>query len=179
MQKSVFTPKGTELPLLNLKGKAYLMGAFRLQWFNEEVERFTIDTEFLLINQDETICRSKVCIFNKEGQLLKQATATKRETKKDFPDHTEKAESSSIFRCLAMLGFGTQFALSDLDEGNRLADTPLEFNKPKTAPQQEHSETKSEASPEPQQEAKPAAPKAKWTPKKKAEPKPETEGDGW
>lgn len=124
--KTVKTSKGTELPLIALKGKDYLMVGHRIQWFNEEVERFNINTEFLLLTDEQTVARATVSIFSKEGVLLKSATATKRETMRDFPDHTEKAETSSIGRAVALLGFGTQFALSDLEEGNRLADSPLQ-----------------------------------------------------
>lgn len=124
--KTVKTSKGTELPLIALKGKDYLMVGHRIQWFNEEVDRFNINTEFLLLTDEQTVARATVSIFNKEGVLMKSSTATKRETMRDFPDHTEKAETSAIGRAVALLGFGTQFALSDLEEGNRLADSPLQ-----------------------------------------------------
>lgn len=127
--KTVKTPKGTDLPLLNLRGKDYLNVAYRIQWFNEETLNFNIETDFLLLTDEQTVARAKVIVYDKEGKVVKLATATKRETKKDFPDHTEKAETSAIGRALAMLGYGTQFALSDLDEGQRLADSPLESTK--------------------------------------------------
>lgn len=123
--KTVTTPKGTALPLTNLKGKDYLMVAYRLQWLVEEQPNFDIVTELVSITDEQTIARAKVTLFDKDGKFVKAATATKRETKKDFSDHTEKAETSAIGRCLAMLGYGTQFALADLDEGDRLADSPL------------------------------------------------------
>ena len=42
--KTVQTPKGTVLPLTNLKGKDYLMVAYRIQWFNEiEKERSYVE----------------------------------------------------------------------------------------------------------------------------------------
>lgn len=123
--KTVKTPKGTDLPLTNLKGKDYLMVGYRLQWFNEEVSNFYIDTELLQVTDEQTVARATVSVFDKDGKAVRRATATKRETKKDFADHTEKAETSAIGRALAMLGYGTQFALSDLDEGHRLADSPL------------------------------------------------------
>jgi hypothetical protein len=131
---TVKTENGTVLPLINLKGKAYLLVAHRLQWFNEKVENFSIQTEFLKIDSEETIAKSTIVIKDKAGNVVKQASATKRETKKDFPDHTEKAESSSIGRALAMMGFGTQFALSDLDEGERIVDAPLPAAKKEAAP---------------------------------------------
>jgi hypothetical protein len=125
MAKTVKTPAGTELPLVNLKGKDYLMVGHRLQWFNEIEKHFDISTEFLLVTDDQTICKAHVTVKDTQGNVLRQAQATKRETKKDFPDHTEKAETSAIGRALAILGYGTQFALSDLDEGQRLADSPV------------------------------------------------------
>lgn len=125
MAKTVKTPAGTELPLVNLKGKDYLMVGHRLQWFNEIEKHFDISTEFLLVTDEQTICKAHVVVKDTEGNVLRQAQATKRETKKDFPDHTEKAETSAIGRALAILGYGTQFALSDLDEGQRLADSPV------------------------------------------------------
>lgn len=129
----VKTPKGTELPLISLKGKDYLMVAHRLVWFNETSESFHIDTDFLQINDEQTVAKAKVTVFNKEGREVKHATATKRETKKDFPDHTEKAETGAIGRALALMGYGTQFAIADLDEGSRLADAPVVNTKRETA----------------------------------------------
>lgn len=119
------TKKGTELPLLNLKGKQYLMVAYRIQWMNEDIPQFDISTEFLLINDEQTVVKATVALMDDTGKVVKKAQATKRETKKDFPDHTEKAETAAIGRALSLLGFGTQFALSDLDEGQRLADSPV------------------------------------------------------
>lgn len=125
MSKTVKTPLGTELPLVNLKGKDYLMVGHRLQWFNEVEKHFDIHTEFILVTDEQTICKAHVVVRDNEGKVIRQAQATKRETKKDFSDHTEKAETSAIGRALAMLGYGTQFAISDLDEGQRLADSPV------------------------------------------------------
>jgi hypothetical protein len=130
--KTVKTPKGTELPLTNLKGKNYLMVAFRIQWMNEEVPNFEIETEILRMEKDESVVKAKVSIIDESGRVLKKAQATKREDSKGFADHLEKAETSAIGRALALLGFGTQFALADLDEGSRLADSPLET--PKESP---------------------------------------------
>lgn len=127
--KTVKTPKGTELPLVNLKGREYLMVAYRIQWMNEEVPNFTIETSLVEVSDTQTIARATVCIRNEAGLVVKAATATKRETKSDFSDHTEKAETAAVGRALALLGYGTQFALADLDEGNRLADSPLTNNK--------------------------------------------------
>lgn len=152
----VTTAKGTELPLVTLKGKKYLMVAYRIQWMNEVVSRFEIKTNLIFVDDTQTIVKAQVSIFNEEGQLIKSAEATKRETKSDFSDHTEKAETGAIGRALALLGFGTQFALADLDEGTRIVDAPLDqvkeepktprasFKKPKNKSSEEKIEDKKE-----------------------------------
>jgi len=129
---SVKTEKGTVLPLITLKGKDYLMVAHRLIWFNEEVKRYNINTQFIHLDDNQTVCKATVNVFNENGDLIKSASATKRETKSDFSDHTEKAETSAIGRAVALLGFGTQFAIADLEEGDRLADSPVVNTKAET-----------------------------------------------
>lgn len=122
---TVKTPKGTALPLLNLKGKKYLQVAYRLQWFVEENARYAIQTDFLKLDDEQTIAKVTIQLYNEQGVPLKSVSGVKRETKKDFSDHTEKAETGALGRALLALGYGTQYALSDLDEGDRLADSPL------------------------------------------------------
>jgi hypothetical protein len=134
MSKTVKTPNGTDLPLINLKGKDYLQVAHRLLWFNEVEKNFDIITEFLLVNDEQTIAKAVITVKDPSGNVIKTASATKRETKRDFPDHTEKAETSAIGRALALLGYGTQFAIADLEEGDRLADSPVVDPTPKSAP---------------------------------------------
>jgi hypothetical protein len=55
-------------------------------------------------------------------------TGSKTEDGCDFPDHYEKAESGSIGRALAALGFGTIYAM-DLDEGDRIVDAGVSSSK--------------------------------------------------
>jgi hypothetical protein len=123
------TSKGTELPLLNLKGKEYLMVAHRLVWLEEEVESYNINTEMVQLTDTHAVVKTTLTTFDKDGRVARSVTATKKETKADFPDFIEKAETGSLGRALAMAGFGTQFSTQDLDEGNRLADAPLEAPK--------------------------------------------------
>ena len=125
MATTFTTSKGSVLDLMNLKGKQYMIVANRLVWLNDDVPNFTINTEFLKLTDEQAICKATIVLFNSNGTVLKSATATKSETKKDFPDFIEKAETGSSGRALALLGFGTAFALQDLDEGMRLADSPL------------------------------------------------------
>jgi hypothetical protein len=123
---TVKTAKGTELPLLNLKGKQYLMVAYRLQWLSEDVPNYRIDTNLVRSDENSATVAARVTIFDSAtGKLSREALAHKTETKTDFNDFLEKAETAAVGRALAMLGFGTQHALADLDEGTRIVDTPL------------------------------------------------------
>lgn len=116
------TPKGTELPILKLKGKDYLQVAHRLVWFREERPNWSIQTEFKVLAEKQAI--AKATVLDSEGRII--STSHKSETVGDFPDFIEKAETGAIGRALALCGFGTQFAEDDLDEGKRLADSPVD-----------------------------------------------------
>lgn len=130
--KTVQTKKGTVLPLTNLKGKDYLMVAYRIQWFAEEVPNFHVSTTFLVLDDTQTVAQVTVVVLNEQGQAVRKAVGTKRETKSDFSDHTEKAETGALGRALIQLGYGTQYALADLDEGQRIVDSPLVDTKQST-----------------------------------------------
>jgi len=122
MQRSYRTPKGTELPLLNLRGREYLEVKYRLVWFREEHPDWAIETELLSVTPDSAYARA--VIKDDSGRVI--ATSHKFETKKGFPDFIEKAETGSIGRALALIGFGTQFCADELDEGERIVDSPVE-----------------------------------------------------
>jgi len=131
------TPKGTELPLIKLKGKNYMQVAHRLVWFEEENQHYDITQQELtpLIDQNGkqvefAIIKTTITILtpNANGQLMvkRKVCATKCEHKAHFGDYHEKAETGSLGRALAMLGYGTQFAEPDLDEGDRIVDSPID-----------------------------------------------------
>jgi hypothetical protein len=128
------TPKGTTLPILNLKGKDYLQVAHRLVWFREEHPNAQILTEFVKLDNDFTI--AKASIIDERGVTL--ATGHKREDRGHFQDHMEKAEAGAVGRALAYCGFGTQFCSDELDEGQRIVDAPQ--LKPQFKPQPAKSE---------------------------------------
>jgi hypothetical protein len=114
------TKNGTELPLLNLRGKDYLEVKYRLVWFREERPEWSIETELVSTSDKETL--AKATIKNPEGRIM--AMGHKFEDVKGFGDHKEKAETGAIGRALALLGYGTQFCADELDEGERIVDAP-------------------------------------------------------
>jgi hypothetical protein len=128
-RKTFVTAKGTELPLLNLKNKEYLQVAHRLVWFREVNPTGILKTT-MLSHQGEgqteyAVFKTEVFVETERGPMC-IATGHKKETRGDFPDFMEKSETGSIGRALALAGFGTQFTGDELNEGNRLADAPVE-----------------------------------------------------
>jgi len=124
------TSKGTELPIIRLKGKDYLEVKYRLVWFREERPLWAIQTELLKADDKEALARA--IILDESGRVV--ATAHKKETKSGFADFIEKAETGAIGRALALIGYGTQFCADELDEGERIVDSPVvKSNKPTVA----------------------------------------------
>lgn len=123
--QSVVTPKGTTLPLMNLKGKPYMQVAHRIVWFNEEVSSYSMTVNFHKLTEDEAIATAVIEIYDASGRVVKRAQGTKAENKKSFADFIEKAETGACGRAITMLGFGTAYAVADLDEGDRLIDSPV------------------------------------------------------
>lgn len=119
--RSFKTSKGTELPLLNLRGKEYLEVKYRLVWFREDHPDWSIETE--LVSVTDVSAYAKATIREDKGRVI--ATSHKYESIQGFPDFIEKAETGAIGRALALIGYGTQFCADELDEGKRIVDAPV------------------------------------------------------
>jgi hypothetical protein len=115
------TAKGTELPLLNLRGKEYLEVKYRLVWFREDHPDWSIETE--LVSVTDVSAYAKATIRDEKSRII--ATSHKFESIQGFPDFIEKAETGAIGRALALIGYGTQFCADELDEGSRIVDAPI------------------------------------------------------
>jgi hypothetical protein len=122
------TPKGTELKLMDLKGKDYLLAADRILWFREENPKGILKSTMIAHageGQDEyCIFSAEVYVDTERGPMM-IAQAHKRESRKDFSDFIEKCQTSAYARALALAGYGTQFTGDEMEEGDRLADAPL------------------------------------------------------
>lgn len=110
--------------MMNLKGKDYLQVAWRLVWFREEHPDWSIDANALEMDENHAIFKAVICDENGQQKSVGHGS----ESKKDFGDFLEKAETKAVGRALAMLGYGTQFA-PDLDEGERIVDSPINREK--------------------------------------------------
>ena len=111
--------------MMKLKGKDYLQVAWRLVWFRDPDDgcpNYGLETELLEHGEDWAVFRAKITDAN--GRVI--STGHGSESKKDFGDYLEKAETKAVGRALAMLGYGTQFAADELDEGERIVDSPVD-----------------------------------------------------
>lgn len=130
--KTFKTKKGTEIPLLDLKGKDYLQVPWRVLWFREEYPLGRIESEIIKETDKYVIYKATISVPDQNGQYLKLSDSIKREDYAHFADAHEKASTGAVGRALALCGFGTQFA-PELSEEDRIADAPLEKKREKVS----------------------------------------------
>jgi hypothetical protein len=92
--------------LRKLGGKDYLEVKWRLVWLRTEHPESVVRTELVKLDTE-----AGFALFKAEVILASAASATGygSETRADFLDYIEKAETKAAGRALAALGFGTQF----------------------------------------------------------------------
>jgi hypothetical protein len=130
--------------LKKLAGKDYLEVKWRLLWAQLENDHdLQIETELHTLDLDRAFALFKARVT--EGRTGKVATGWGSETKGDFFDYIEKAETKAVGRALGALGYGTQFADDwefDPDNVGKVVDSPVEKpSTPKSTPQQNHNTT--------------------------------------
>jgi len=151
-----FNPNDHLMQIKNRNGSAdYLPVAWRLVWFREQCPDGEITTELVHLDLDKET-EEEGYAWNNEARRSEKvtkrangiavfratvkdgkggiATGTKCEKAASFPDYIEKAETGSIGRALAALGYGTQFA-PDLEEEHRIVDSPLDRSNTNTGSQ--------------------------------------------
>jgi hypothetical protein len=100
----------------------YLEVKWRVLMFREKYPHGVITTEETCVDLDRGYARYKATVADGEGG---HATGYGTETKADFPDFCERAETRALGRAMAVLGFGTQFVGQDLAEMPHMADAPV------------------------------------------------------
>lgn len=114
--------------LVRVRNGLYLPVAARLLWFRSEHPDWSIETQPLHLDFEQGMAVFQATVKDPSGRVI--AIATKAETRSDFADFVEKAETGAVGRALAMCGYGTQFAL-ELSEGDfenehvAFADAPV------------------------------------------------------
>jgi hypothetical protein len=147
-QQASFNPSEHLMQIKSSQGsKDYLPVQWRLVWLRSVAPQATITTELVHLDMDKE-CSSEVSIWNAEKRRSEKVTKTARgiavfkatvtdgqgasatgygsECAADFGDFIEKAETKSVGRALAMMGYGTQFVADELDEGHRIVDAPAD-----------------------------------------------------
>ena len=117
------------LQQISLRGQSteYLAVRWRVAWLRAEHPEARITTEHVVLDERAAVFRATVEIPGGGA-----ATGYGSETRDDFPDYIEKAETKAIGRALAALGYGTQVATDlDLEESTPagpapIADAPVE-----------------------------------------------------
>ena len=111
--------------LIKMKGgKLYAPVYVRIALFRDDhpiADGWGINAE--IISTDETSCLARAEIVDPQGRVV--STGHKREHKAHFPDYEEKSLTGAVGRALLMAGYGTQYALDELDEGQRIVDAPI------------------------------------------------------
>jgi hypothetical protein len=124
-----FNPRAHVRTLRGRGGDAdYLDVKWRIAWFRHDWPEGTILTEMVAITDTSAVFKAEARKIT-GGTMLGAATGHGSETAKDFGDFIEKAETKAIGRALNALGYGTQ---SMPDDGERIADAPVERNAPVT-----------------------------------------------
>lgn len=122
-QEKAFDPSAH---LIDLRGKQYLEVKWRLAWLRDIHPDASILTMLVTHTADEAVFNASVSLPGGGS-----ATGYGAETRTDFGDYLEKAETKALGRALAALGFGTQFC-DDFDEGGAVTDSPV--TRPRKSP---------------------------------------------
>lgn len=125
MSESRFDPSKY---LRKLQGQEYLEVKWRLVWLRSEHSDAKLETELVHLDMENFFAVFKATVTLPNGA---SATGFGSESRQDFKDFLEKAETKAVGRALGMLGYGTQFS-HDFDEEPRqstgqlsLADSPV------------------------------------------------------
>ena len=113
--------------LTQISGRDYLEVKWRLLWLRTLHPDALIETE--LVRDDGATALFKARVTLPSGGV---STGWGSETYQDFHDYVEKAETKSLGRALAALGYGTQFCRDfdfDAEERGRVVDSPVDITR--------------------------------------------------
>jgi len=105
-------------------GQLYLPVNARIAWFRSEHPDWVIETEKLESSEQERSVIFRCQIRDAEGRLL--ATAHAKEYGQKFFAYFEKAETAAIGRALAVLGYGTLYALEISEDQEAHGEQPVD-----------------------------------------------------
>src|SRR5258708_2764780 len=123
----------------------YLPVAWRLYWFRIDNPKGKIDSHALTLDLERGAAIFETYVEREDGGSARMHGS---ETAGDWKDYIEKAQTKSLGRALAAVGYGSQFTDDEFTEGERIVDSPavasgngrkvVEADAPKAAPGTEH-----------------------------------------
>jgi hypothetical protein len=123
MSESVTFEPGKYITKVN--GGDYLEVKWRLVWLRNAHPDADIHSKMMSHDGNQAVFKTHIAIPGGGS-----ATGWGSETADDFRDYIEKAETKSIGRALAALGYGTQFTDEYADAAaGRIADAPIDISR--------------------------------------------------
>ena len=119
----------------------YLPVSWRIFWFRIDNPKGKIDSHALTLDLERGAAIFETYVEREDGGSARMHGS---ETAGDWKDYIEKAQTKSLGRALAAVGYGSQFTDDEFTEGERIVDSPVDrgqaqaAEKPKAAPGTEH-----------------------------------------
>jgi hypothetical protein len=104
----------------------YLPVQWRLFWFRLENPKGKIDSHALTLDLERGAAIFETYVEREDSGSARMHGS---ETAGDWKDYIEKAQTKSLGRALAAVGYGSQFTDDEFNEGERIVDSPVDRGK--------------------------------------------------
>jgi hypothetical protein len=101
----------------------YLPVQWRLFWFRLENPKGKIDSHALTLDLEKGAAIFETYVEREDSGSARMHGS---ETQGDWKDYIEKAQTKSLGRALAAVGYGSQFTDDEFTEGERIVDSPVD-----------------------------------------------------
>jgi len=128
----------------------YLPVQWRLYWFRLENPKGKIDSKALTLDLEKGAAIFETYVEREDSGSARMHGS---ETASDWKDYIEKAQTKSLGRALAAVGYGSQFTDDEFTEGERIVDSPVTKTNGKSADQALHEAATQPQTNEPEQPA--------------------------
>lgn len=100
----------------------YLPVQWRIFWFRQDNPKGKIDSHALTLDLERGAAIFETYVEREDGGSARMHGS---ETAGDWKDYIEKAQTKSLGRALAAVGYGSQFTDDEFTEGERIVDSPV------------------------------------------------------
>src|SRR5260221_13469382 len=101
----------------------YLPVQWRIFWFRSDNPKGKIDSHALTLDLERGAAIFETYVEREDGGSARMHGS---ETLGDWKDYIEKAQTKSLGRALAAVGYGSQFTDDEFTEGERIVDSPVD-----------------------------------------------------